>query len=396
MASTETVYQSNFKKGAYPFFENLRKQQPVFPLSEQFQQTTWLITKYEDVKELLKSQSFIKDMSKLSPSTTNETDGVSAIFQNMMLDADPPDHTRLRKLVQPYFNPKSIKQLESRISEITEDLIQEMKSKSGPVDLVDDFAFPLPIIVICELLGVPSKDRNKFRKWSNTIIAAADEFEEDFIGDVEAFLAYLKELFDERRASPGDDLISSLLQAEEEGEQLSRNELYSMMVLLIIAGHETTVNLIANTMLALFENPEELEKLKADPSLVPSAIEEGLRYYSPVDFSTARWAEEDLTFKGHTIKRGDTVLASLSSANRDEEKFENADQFNITRTPNSHVAFGYGIHFCLGAPLARLEGKVGIEKLLEAFPNIKLNSEQPEWRPVFLLRGLDHLFVDLK
>ncbi|MFC0522016.1 cytochrome P450 [Pontibacillus salicampi] len=399
MEPIETVYHSNFKRGAYSFYQSIRHQDPIFPMSKQYNHTSWLITRYDDVKELLKSQSFIKDQSKLfSPAERekNPNDMEINIFQHMMLDVDPPDHTRLRRLVQPFFNPKSIRAMEPRIQTVADTLIEEMRHKDGPLDLIDDFAFPLPIIVISELLGVPAEDRNSFRQWSNTIVAAADEFEESFIEDVQAFSTYLTKLFEERRNNPQDDLISKLLQAEEEGEKLHTQELYSMVVLLIIAGHETTVNLIANTMYALFQHPDQLKQLKEDHSFIESAIEEGLRFYSPVDFSTARWAGEDMSFRGKEIKRGDFVVASLSSANRDEAKFEAADTFDITRKDNQHLAFGLGIHFCLGAPLARLEGKIALQTLFTAFPYIHLApSAQPKWKEIFLLRGLEKLEVEL-
>lgn len=393
---TEQLFSSNFKVGAYSFYESKRQDNPVFALQENQGHTSWIIMKYDHVKELLKSQSFIKDQNKLFSSSARDHDeGDPNIFGNMMLDVDPPDHTRLRKLVQPSFNPKTIKQLTPRIEQIADDLIEEMKAKGDTVDLIDDYAFPLPIIVISELLGIPAEDRDKFRKWSNTIVAASDGREGDFIKDVEAFTQYLTDLFEKRSDQPEDDLVSRLIQTQEDGESLSRNELYSMVVLLIIAGHETTVNLIGNTMHALFEHPDQLEIVKADHSLIPGAIEEGLRYYSPVDFSTARWAGEDIEFHGQTIKRGDFVMASISSANRDEEKFDRAEVFDITRERNAHVAFGFGIHFCLGAPLARLEGKIALEKLLNAFPNLGMDTSTPPpaWRKVFLLRGLDSLPV---
>ncbi|MBX0359481.1 cytochrome P450 [Halobacillus sp. Nhm2S1] len=396
MGNMETLQQSNFKTGAYPFYKELREDQPIFSMNSSGTNHSWMITKYNHVKELLKSPSFIKDQSKLFSSSSQDAEqNEFNIFQNMMLDVDPPDHTRLRKLVQPYFNPKTIKQLEPRIREIADDLLNQMKQKETTVDLIDDYAFPLPIIVISEMLGVPAADRDKFRTWSNTIVSASNEMDPDFMDDVEAFTTYLTELFEQRKAEPQDDLVSHLIQTEEDGEQLTRNELYSMIVLLIIAGHETTVNLIGNTLYALFEHPDQLENVKADPTLIPGAIEEGLRYYSPVDFSTARWADEDIDFHGQLIRRGDFILASISSANRDEEKFERASHFDVTRERNAHVAFGFGIHFCLGAPLARLEGKIALEKLLSTFPDIHLNHDvrSPEWRSVFLLRGLDSLPV---
>ncbi|MBF0707472.1 cytochrome P450 [Alkalihalobacillus hwajinpoensis] len=399
MQSVESVYQSNFKKGAYAFYENLRQSEPITSIGNSNGNNTWIVTSYDDVLELLKRPSFIKDQSKLfSKSARMEDEPMETkIFHHMMLDVDPPDHTRLRKLVQPGFNPKAIKQLAPRIEAIADQLIEEMKQKNDVVDLIDDFAFPLPIIVISELLGVPTEDRDKFRKWSNSIVSASDNMEGEFMKDVQEFTDYLTTLFNKRKADPQDDLISNLIKHEEDGEKLSSDELYSMVFLLIIAGHETTVNLIGNGMLALFEHPDQLELLQSDFSLTESAIEEALRFYSPVDFSTARWAEEDFEFKGVQLTKGDMILASISSANRDEKKFDNPNKFDITRKPNPHIAFGYGIHFCLGAPLARLEGKIAYQKLLSAFPSIQLAGapEDAKWRNMFLLRGLEELKVQL-
>jgi cytochrome P450 len=399
MISNETVFQSNFKKGVYPFYSHLRKADPLFAAWEDHGHTTWIVTRYEDVLKLLKTSSFIKDQSTLFSASGGDEDAPmeARVFQHMMLDVDPPDHTRLRKLVQPYFNPKKIQELSPRIENIADQLIENMKKKGGPVDLIDEFAFPLPIIVISELLGVPIEDREKFRKWSNTIVSASDNMDSDFQGDMKEFIEYLKALFEEKKENPRDDLVSNLILHEEEGERLTKDELYSMIVLLIIAGHETTVNLIGNGMYALFEHPDQLEKLRGDHSIIEQAIEESLRFYSPVDFSTARWAAEDMEFNGKIIKRGDMVLASLASANRDENKFKAADTFDVTRKPNPHMAFGYGIHFCLGAPLARLEGKIAFQKLLSAFPSMKMIGKPGDsnWRDMFLLRGLKDLQVEL-
>ncbi len=399
MNSFESVFQSNFKSGAYSFYSHLRETEPVFAAWEGGEHTTWIVSGYEDVLELLKTQSFIKNQSKVFPDSeqTNDLPLEARVFQHMMLDVDPPDHTRLRKLVQPYFNPKRIQELSPRIEAVADQLIDEMKMTEGPVDLINEFAFPLPIIVISELLGVPSEDREKFRRWSNTIVSASDNMSADFQGDVREFIEYLTLLFKDKKENPKEDLISNLILHEEEGEQLTEDELYSMIVLLIIAGHETTVNLIGNGMYALFEHPRQLEKLRKDHTLIETAIEESLRFYSPVDFSTARWSADDMDFKGKSIKKGDMVLASISSANRDERKFEGADTFDVTRKPNPHMAFGFGIHFCLGAPLARLEGKIAFEKLLSAFPNMTMagSSDESNWRDMFLLRGLKELPVHL-
>lgn len=399
MNSFDTIFQSNFKRGAFPFYSHLRNTDPVFAAWENGGHTTWIVSGYEDVLELLKTQSFIKDQSKVFSDSgrSNDLPLETRVFQHMMLDVDPPDHTRLRKLVQPYFNPKRIQELSPRIEVIADQLIDEMKAQEGSVDLIDEFAFPLPIIVISELLGVPSEDREKFRRWSNTIVSASDNMNTGFQEEMKEFINYLTLLFAEKKKSPKEDLISNMILHEEEGEQLTEDELYSMIVLLIIAGHETTVNLIGNGIYALFEHPDQLEKLRMDHSLIETAIEESLRFYSPVDFSTARWSDDDIDFKGKRIKRGDVVLASISSANRDERKFDCADTFDVTRKPNQHMAFGYGIHFCLGAPLARLEGKIAFEKLLSAFPSMSMTGKHDEsnWRDMFLLRGLKDLYVEL-
>ncbi|WP_224522048.1 cytochrome P450 family protein [Rossellomorea vietnamensis] len=399
MNSFESVFQSNFKRGAYPFYSHLRNTDPVFAAWEDGGQTTWIVSGYDDVLELLKTQSFIKNQSKVFSDSDQHNDLPleARVFQHMMLDVDPPDHTRLRKLVQPYFNPKRIQELSPRIEAVADQLIDQMKVKQGPVDLIDEFAFPLPIIVISELLGVPVEDREKFRRWSNTIVSASDNMNADFQGDVREFIEYLTLLFKDKKESPKEDLISNLILHEEEGEQLTEDELYSMIVLLIIAGHETTVNLIGNGIYALFEHPDQLEKLRKDHTLIETAIEESLRFYSPVDFSTARWSADDMDFKGKRIRRGDMVLASISSANRDERKFVGAQTFDVARKPNPHMAFGYGIHFCLGAPLARLEGKIAFEKLLSAFPTMTFagNYDESNWRDMFLLSGLKELPVHL-
>lgn len=395
---TETnIFSPDFRKNDYEFYKRLRADEPAHSFSLQGGRTGWLISRYDDVLELLKSSSFIKDQSKVfGPiSSADAHSNEAKLFHNMMLNVDPPDHTRLRRLIQPSFNPKEMLKLAPRIEQIADSLLKDMEHIEGSFDLIDAFAFPLPIIVISELLGVPVEDRHKFRKWSNTIVSASENEHNEFAEDVKAFVEYLDYLIKERRENPQNDLITGLIHAEEEGDKLQGNELYSMIFLLIIAGHETTVNLIGNGMYALFEHPKQLELLKNDLSLTETAIEEMLRFYSPVDSSTARWADEDIVLHGKTIQKGDLVIASISSANRDERKFENPHLLDITRKPNPHIAFGYGIHFCLGAPLARLEGSIAFRKLLRAFPHITPagSLSDLEWRSVFLLRGLKELPV---
>jgi cytochrome P450 len=283
-----------------------------------------------------------------------------------------------------------------RIEEIADDLVDRV-APDGQMELVDDFAFPLPIIVIAELLGIPAEDRDRFRVWSNSFLLPplTDELREQFLRHTDEFVAYLDVLFAERRAQPSDDLLSALVRAEEHGDRLSENELYSMAVLLIVAGHETTVSLITNAVLALLGQPDELERLQADPSLMRNAVEELLRYDSPVERTIARWVTEDTQLGGQSIARGDLVIAVVGSANRDDAQFPDADVLDLGRTANRHVGFGRGPHFCLGAPLARLETEIALETLLRRLPNLRLAIAEDDlyWRPIPLFRSLASLPV---
>ncbi|WP_257348181.1 cytochrome P450 family protein [Pseudalkalibacillus decolorationis] len=393
------LFTSEFKDNAHSLYEKLRKEDPVHRMVSPEGQVMWLITRYQDASEVLKDQRFIKDARKLMGGEENPISPPPELDNGleMMLFADPPDHTRLRKLVQKAFTPKMINQLQGRVQQIADELLDEVQG-NGEMDLIDDFAFPLPIIVISEMLGIPTEDRNKFREWSDILIdgaSDAEEYQEVVLPATQAFIQYLHELLEKRRNNPEDDLISGLLLAEEEGDKLNEQELYGMIVLLIIAGHETTVNMIGNGVLALLENPHQFEKLKEDPALIHSAVEEMLRYYSPVEVSTDRWAGESFEWKGHSMSKGDWVIVSLASANRDEEQFAEPDLFDITREKNRHIAFGTGIHHCVGAPLARLEGVIAVRSLLQKMPNLKIkgNPDSLEWRSSFLIRGLKNLPV---
>ncbi|HDR8198249.1 TPA: cytochrome P450, partial [Bacillus thuringiensis] len=297
-------------------------------------------------------------------------------------------------LVQKAFTPKMIAQLDGRIERIADDLISDIERK-GTLNLVDDYSFPLPIIVISEMLGIPKEDQAKFRIWSHAVIASPETPEEikETEKQLSEFITYLQYLVDIKRKEPKEDLVSALILAESEGHKLSARELYSMIMLLIVAGHETTVNLITNTVLALLENPNQLQLLKDNPKLIDSAIEEGLRYYSPVEVTTARWAAEPFQIHDRTIEKGDMVVIALASANRDETVFENPEVFDITRENNRHIAFGHGSHFCLGAPLARLEAKIAITNLFNRMPELKIkgNREEIKWQGNYLMRSLEEL-----
>ncbi|MBT2571833.1 cytochrome P450 [Planococcus sp. ISL-110] len=383
------LFTEQFTQNPYPTYEKLREGDPVHAVRFPDGQNGWMVTRYKDAEEVLKDPRFIKDMSKIYG---DSMDMLSVFTQNMLF-SDPPDHKRLRGLAQKAFTPKMISGMRGRIQEITDELLTEMEDRDQ-IDLIDEFAFPLPIIVICEILGVPSADRDKFRLWSNSMIeGTSGELGATVYQHMNEFVQYLGQWFATVREQPGDDLISSLIQAEEEGDHLSERELYGVVTLLIIAGHETTVNLIGNTVLSLLENPEQRKLLEQQPELINQAIEESLRFNGPVEFSTSRWAGEDFEFQGREMKKGDLVVVSLNSANHDPNKFVEPELFDIKREKSPHLAFGKGIHMCLGAPLARLEGEIAIASLLTHFPQMKLAVESSElkWRPGMIVRGVKEL-----
>jgi cytochrome P450 PksS len=282
-----------------------------------------------------------------------------------MLDLDPPDHTRLRVLVQTAFTPRLVEAMRPRVEALAEGLLDGLRDRTG-FDLIRDYALPIPATVIAEMLGVPAGDRHKFHRWSKAMVSADPFGWRRFlvVPHVWAFLRYIRRLIRAKRAVPGDDLLTALVRAEEAGNRMSEDELVAMTFLLLVAGHETTVNLIGNGVLALLEHPDQLARLRADLSLVRPAVEELLRYGSPLETATERFAREDVTIAGVTIPRGALVYAALASANRDGRQFPDPDRLDITREPNRHLSFGLGPHFCLGAPLARLEGQVAIAALL--------------------------------
>jgi cytochrome P450 PksS len=310
-----------------------------------------------------------------------------------MLTVDPPDHTRLRNLVSKAFTPRMIEQLRPRIQEMTDELLDAVQDQ-GRMELINDFAYPLPMNVISEMLGIPVPARPQFREWARTLMNAATDpretmnpasaaMQEAFINYIQSFIHYIQTLVAEKRSHPGLDLVSSLVQVQEEGDTLSENELISTIWLLIAAGHETTVNLIGNSMLTLLQHPDQMQQLRSNPSLLPSAIEELLRYAGPVMIGD-RWASEDVPLHGEIICKGDMVLFSLIGANLDPQQFPDPADLNIARQVNKHVAFGKGIHVCLGAPLARLEGQIAIGTLLRRMPHLRLliEPEQLVWAPI--------------
>jgi cytochrome P450 len=309
-----------------------------------------------------------------------------------MLNADPPDHTRLRRLVGRVFTARAVERLRPRIEQATGDLLAAMRPGST-VDLIEAYALPLPLTVICELLGVPTADRDEFRSWTLTLVSITTRKE---LAEADRRLtAYLTALIDDKRTSPGGDLLSELVHASDEGSRLSPDEALSMAFVLLIGGFETTVNLIANGVLALLTHPDQLTLLRSEPSLLPGAIEEILRFDGPVHVATLRFTTEPVRAGEAEIPAGQLVHLSLLAANRDGGRFADPDRFDITRQPAGHLAFGHGIHHCVGAPLARLEGQIAIGRLLSRFPDIVLEGGQGTftWRDSTLMHGLSSLPV---
>jgi len=391
-----------FKANPHPFYARLREESPVWRTTLPDKRTAWLVTRYEDVAEVLKDDNFAKDpLNAQDPEQRARAPWVPGFLKPLeqnMLDLDDPDHRRLRTLVSRAFTPRLIEGLRGRVEAICQDLLDAMEHK-GRVDLVRDYALPLPATVIAELLGIPAGDHRRFHRWSNRIVSISSGRDVwRALPAAAAFVRYLRKMSERRRISPEDDLISALVQAEEEGDKLSQDELLAMSFLLLVAGHETTVNLIASGTLALMEHPAQLIELKVDPQLIKLAVEELLRYTSPVEIATERYARQDLEVCSMEIPRGELVLAVLGSANRDEHYFDEPDALHLGRDPNKHLAFGRGgVHHCLGAPLARIEGQIAITALLQRFPDIGLAvpPESLRWRRGLFLRGLERLPIVL-
>jgi cytochrome P450 len=375
--------------------ERLREQGPVVPVIMPDGMPAWVVTGYGDVRAALADPRLVKDWRRvMSQAEIAEESAESAMLGLHMLNLDPPDHIRLRRLVTKAFTARRVEQLRPRISAITGSLLSSLPDE---VDLLESFAFPLPVTVICELLGVPAEDRDDIRLWSAAAVSSTMPPSE-VRAAVTAMASYFPALVAAKRKSPGDDLLSALIQAQDAGDRLSENELVSMIFLLLVAGHETTVNLIASGTLTLLLHPSLREALLADRSLLPGAIEELLRYVSPVNHATLRFTTAATPIAGVTIPERQVVLLALSAANRDPSRFALPDQADIGRDTSGHLAFGHGIHYCLGAPLARLEAEVAFGALLDAFPRMALAvpPESLQWRPSSLIHGLETLPVRVR
>jgi cytochrome P450 len=375
----------------YPTYAMLRTRDPVHWSSLS---NAWIISRYRDIDAILRDhRRFSNDFAHRTPSRRRQGTFAPAVDKSMLF-VDPPDHTRLRSLVSKAFTPKTIETLEVRIREIMTTLLDHIPDPAS-CDLIEAIANPLPVIVIAELIGVPPEDRAQFKVWSDRrartlepIITARERAIAMEAG--EALTAYFLDIIKQRRAHPSDDLISGLVAAEEKGDKLTEDEMVMMLRLLLIAGNETTTNLIGNGMLALLRHPEQMQLLRQQPDLMPAAIEELLRYDNPVQ-TDIRTVIEDVELDGKHLRKGQGVLLLIGSANRDPEIYSDPDRLDLTRRETSHIGFGRGIHHCLGAPLARLEGRVAFELLLERFDDIHLLTDRPQFKDQVVLRGLEAL-----
>ncbi|HEX4721720.1 MAG TPA: cytochrome P450, partial [Pseudonocardiaceae bacterium] len=365
-----------FLQDPHALNRRLRAEGPVRPVVLPRGLKVWMVTRYADVRAALadnrlhKDSRDIEDLFERHSNNAERFVGGGESLVGHMLNSDPPDHERLRRLVNKAFTARRIEQLRPRIEEITESLLAGIGPKAE-VDLLDTFAFPLPITVICELLGIPTEDRDDFRTWSNVLISGG--VEPGVMQQAAIDMAgYLSKSIEAKRTNPGEDMMSALVAAHDDDDRLSQDELIAMAFLLLVAGHETTVNLIANGVLALIENPDQLAALRADRSLLPGAIEEFLRFESPVKNATLRYTVEPTAIGDVMVPAREFVVLSLGSANRDPNRYEDADHLNIHRDTSGHMAFGHGIHYCLGAPLARLEAEVAFNRLLDAYDEIEL------------------------
>lgn len=384
---------ADYHQNPYPKYEELRTQSPMHR-SELLK--GWVLTRHEDIDAILRDHKrFSNDARKGNDSMIEDINETPS-----MLGLDPPDHTRLRSLVSKAFTPRAVEELKPRIAEIVDELLDEAEAKANgePIDVIEALAWPLPATVIAEMLGVPVADRDEFKAWSADVARTLEPtISRDEMRKAESSNKKLRDYFEglinERRERPREDMISKLILAEDEGEKLTHEELLTTLSLLLIAGHETTSNLIGNGLLTLLQHPRQLAQLRDNPDGMENAVEELIRFDSPVQMD-GRTALEDVEWRGQTIKRGEQVIMLLGAANRDPEVFDDPDRLDLTREQNFHVSFSRGMHHCLGAPLARAEGQISFRRLLDRYPEITL-AEEPIFRDHVVLRGLRSLRVNI-
>lgn len=390
-------FDPEFRANPYPTYERLLAEAPVYesPIG------SVVLSRHRDCESVLRdAKRWSADFRNSLQSGLEFDDRLFEDLDRPFLLMDPPDHTRLRSLVNRAFTPRVVEQLRPRIQELTDELLDAIAEK-GSMEVIADLAYPLPVLVISEMLGVPSESHNQFKEWSAELAASLDpspaidpvavQRQRDAIA---RFDDLFRDLIAQRRKEPKDDLLTALVQVEEAGDRMTEGELLATCRLILIAGHETTVNLIANGIHQLLRHPEELQRFKDDLSLAPSAVEEILRFDPPVQM-TGRIAIEDMEFDGVPVPKGHSTITLLAAANRDPERYDNPGRFDITRNDDRHLAFGFGIHFCLGAPLARVEGQITLSSVLRRLDGLELQTEKPEYKN-FVLRGLQALDVGFK
>jgi cytochrome P450 len=399
-------YDPAWVENPYAVYRDLRQNNPVHRSPLGF----WVFTRHADCLAILRDRRSSSDGRNVDESAFRELraadipaqQGPEAMLAEMapFLFRDPPDHTRLRGLVQKAFTPRVVEALRPRLEEICEGLLDDALAR-GEVDLVADYAYPLPVQIIVEMLGVPVEDHEQFRVWSHALARGLDpdfllppEAVQQRLGAILSFVQYFASLIEERRRHPGDDLLTRLIQAEEQGDALTQAELLSTCILLLVAGHETTVNLISGGALELMERPDQLARVRDDTSVVRGAVEEMLRFVCPVQL-TGRVALQDMEVAGARLSKGEFSMLLIGSANRDPAAFSAPESFDVTRTDNNHLGFGFGIHHCLGAPLARLEAQIALPALLRRARRIERVGDELSYKENIVLRGLESLPVRL-
>ncbi len=401
-ALDDQLLSPEFVQNPYPTYRRLQTEAPIY-WSEAW--GCWVLTRYDDVLATFKDPDKYRNggrfdslLNALSPQVRAEVRALENHFQTGLINTDPPDHTRLRALVHKAFTPRVIREMGPRIQSIVDAYLDKVATQSG-MDIIHDLAYPLPVIVIASLLGAPADDHERFKGWSDEIMAfqtSGRTTRAIILRSQHALLemrAYLKDVFALRRRDPGDDLISGLLAAHDESDRLTEEEMLTTCVTLLVAGHETTSNLIGNALYALLHHPDQMHDLRRDPTLMPTAIEEFLRYETSLQRNRKRVAC-NMEFGGRELREGQLIMQVLSAANRDPAVFDQPDSLDIRRDPNPHIAFGNGIHFCLGAPLARVEAPIAIHTLLERFSALRLDPTCPvEWQANSVLRSLKGLRV---
>ena len=412
-------FDSGFMATAYATYAELREQDRVArvqlgaPRPQGTESTgreffgggpAWFVTRYDDIIDSLLDSRFSVDLARTIQAPEGERAEVPEELRPIsrsIISLDPPDHTRIRKLVQPSFTGRGMEAMRPKIQATVDDLLDRVEADAAArgeapghrhMELVAQFAYPFPVTVISDLLGIPQEDRQQIKGWTEYLLQVDRRSDAAFDSDVREglreFVAYLKDLFARKRANPGDDMISRMVLIEDEGDKLTEEEAIATVFLMYLAGHVTTVNLIGNGVVALLTHPEQLAKLQADPDLTKNAVEEILRFWGPIDFIARRTATEEMEIAGTPVRKGDEVAFGLASANHDPRRFTNPDEFDITRPDaNRHIAFGKGIHVCLGAPLARIEGRVALETLVRRYPDLRLDESAADLTWGALFRG---------